>query len=289
MKRIALGKGLESLIPGASISDEEIAQGNRRIVEIPLRELKPSPFQPRQAFDPARLAELVESIKESGLIQPLVVRKSGDAYELIVGERRLKAIEKLNWETAPALVIDEISNEKVMEMALIENIQRENLNPVEEANAYYRLITECNISQADVAARVGKDRSSVANSIRLLALPEKVKNFIIEGKLSAGHARAILAIEGESERIALAERSAAEKLSVRELEKIVYSEKPPRKKKKTEPQPPQVQSIEESLKRKFATKVSLNQKRKGGKIIFEYYSNDELNRLLEMFGVMESY
>jgi ParB family chromosome partitioning protein len=289
MKRIALGKGLESLIPGASIADEEAVQGNRRIVEIPIREIKPSPFQPRQAFDQARLAELVESIKESGLIQPLVVRRSGEAYELIVGERRLKAIEKLEWETAPAMIIDSASNEKVMEMALIENIQREDLNPIEEANAYYRLITECNISQSDVAARVGKDRSSVANSIRLLSLPEKVKDLIIEGGLSAGHARALLAVDGDAGKIALAEKCAAEKLSVRELEKIVYSEKPRRKAKKTEPRSPQIESIEESLKRKFATKVSLNQKRKGGRIIIEYYSNDELNRLLEIFGVMESY
>ena len=161
MKRVALGKGLESLIPGASLSEEEIAQGNRRVVEIPLKEIRPNRFQPRQTFDAARLAELVESIKESGLIQPLVVRKSDDAYELIVGERRLRAIEKLSWESAPALILDSVSNEKVMEMALIENIQREDLNPVEEANSYYRLITECNISQADLAARVGKDRSSV--------------------------------------------------------------------------------------------------------------------------------
>lgn len=291
MKRIALGKGLEALIPGAASRENDTSEelSAKNIFDLPVEKIKPSPFQPRQAFDPAKLAELVESIKEGGLIQPLVVRKSGDDYELIVGERRLKAMEKLGWETAPAVIIDSASNETVMEMALIENIQREDLNPLEEASAYYRLITECNISQSDVAARVGKDRSSVANSIRLLSLPDKVKNLLIGGRLSAGHARALLAIDNDEEKIALAEKFAADGLSVRELERTVYSEKPRRKSKKAALKSPQVESIEESLKRKFATRVSINQRRKGGKIVFEYYSDDELNRLLEIFGVLENY
>ena len=291
MKRIALGKGLEALIPGASSQENETPgdETTKNIFDIPIAKIKPNRFQPRQLFDPARLAELVESIKESGLIQPLVVRKSGDIYELIVGERRLKAIEKLGWETAPAVIIDSPSNRTVMELAIIENIQREDLNPIEEANAYYRLITECNISQAEVAAKVGRDRSSVANSIRLLSLPDKVKALIVDGKISAGHARALLAIDNDEEKIALAEKFAEDGLSVRELEKLVYSDKPRKKDKKTTLKSPQIESIEESLKRKFATRVSVNQKRKGGKIIIEYYSNDELNRLLELFGVLENY
>ncbi len=231
----------------------------------------------------------MESIKESGLIQPLVLRKSNDHYEIIVGERRLKAIEKLGWETAPAVIIESATNETVMEMALIENIQREDLNPIEEASAYYRLMTECNISKADVATKVGKDRSSVANSIRLLSLPGRVKELIIAGKISAGHARALLAIDNDAEKISLAEKFASDGLSVRELEKLVYGEKPRQKLKKTVSRSPQIESIEESLKRKFATKVSINQKRKGGRIIIEYYSDDELNRLLEFFGVLENY
>jgi len=291
MKRIALGKGLEALIPGAASQENDTSEGvSAKIIhDIPIEKLKPNPFQPRRAFDPTRLAELVESIKESGLIQPLVVRKSGDGYEVIVGERRLKAIEKLGWETAPAVIIESPSNETVMEMALIENIQREDLNPIEEANAYHRLITECNISQADVATRVGKNRSSVANSIRLLSLPDRVKELIVEGKLSAGHARALLAIDNDAEKISLAEKFASDGLSVRELERLVYTEKPLQKTKKSVLRSPQIESIEESLKRKFATKVSINQKRKGGRIIIEYYSDDELNRLLELFGVLENY
>ncbi|UCE66211.1 MAG: ParB/RepB/Spo0J family partition protein [Candidatus Zixiibacteriota bacterium] len=291
MKRIALGKGLEALIPGAISKEDDTSEGasTKKIFDIPVEKIKPNPFQPRQVFDAGRLAELVESIKEGGLIQPLVVRKSGDDYQLIVGERRLRAMEKLGWETAPAVIIESPSNETVMEMALIENIQREDLNPIEEASAYYKLITECNISQADVATRVGKDRSSVANSIRLLSLPDRVKNLIIEGRLSAGHARALLAIDNDAEKISLAEKFAADGLSVRELEKLVYTEKSRQKSKKAVSRPPQLESIEESLKRKFATRVSINQKRKGGKIIIEYYSDDELNRLLEIFGVLENY
>lgn len=291
MKRIALGKGLEALIPGATTSENVTTDVklSKSIVDLPLDRIRPNPFQPRQVFDPSRLAELVESIKESGLIQPLVVRKVDEEYELVVGERRLKALEKLDWVTAPSLVIDSVSNEAVMEMALIENIQREDLNPIEEAGAYYRLITECNISQADVAAKVGKDRSSVANSIRLLSLPDRVKEFLISGKLSAGHARALLAIDNDDEKIALAEKFVAEGLPVRELERLVYKDKPRRKTKKEPSKSAQVESIEESLKRKFATKVSINQKRKGGRIVIEYYSDDELNRLLEMFGVLENY
>ncbi len=291
MKRVALGKGLEALIPGAASSENDTSEGvsTKNIFDIPVEKIKPNPFQPRQVFDAAKLAELVESIKESGLIQPLVVRKSGSDYELIVGERRLKALEKLGWETAPALIIESAGNETVMEMALIENIQREDLNSIEEASAYYRLITECNISQTDVATRVGKDRSSVANSIRLLSLPDRVKNLIIDGRLSAGHARALLAIDNDAEKISLAEKFAADGLSVRELEKLVYAEKPRQKSKKTLLRSPQVESIEESLKRKFATRVSISQKRKGGRIIIEYYSDDELNRLLEIFGVLENY
>jgi ParB family chromosome partitioning protein len=291
MKRIALGKGLEALIPGAVSTENVTSDGklSRSIIDLPLDRIKPNPFQPRQTFDQTKLAELVESIKESGLIQPLVVRKVGEEYELVVGERRLKALEKLDWVTAPSLIIDSASNETVMEMALIENIQREDLNPIEEASAYYRLITECNISQADVAARVGKDRSSVANSIRLLSLPDRVKEFLINGKLSAGHARALLAIDNDDEKVALAEKFITEGLPVRELEKIAYADKPRRKSKKEILKSAQVESIEESLKRKFATKVSINQKRKGGRIVIEYYSDDELNRLLEMFGVLENF
>ncbi len=293
MKRLALGKGLEALIPGATAPDDKDvisdSPGQRVILEIPIEKIKASPFQPRQAFDSGKLAELAESIKERGVIQPVVVRPVNDTYELIAGERRLKAIQKLGRRTIPAIVIKSIDNETAMEMALIENLQREDLNPIEEASGYHRLITECKLSQADVAARVGKDRSSIANAIRLLSLPGELRNMLIDGSISAGHARALLAITANSEKISLAKRVAKEDLSVRHLERLVYADKTIRKLRPARQRSAQIASIEESLKRKLATKVTITQKRKGGRITIEYYSVDELNRLLELFGVMESF
>ncbi len=293
MKRLALGKGLEALIPGATAPDEKTVTSDlseqRVILEIPLEKIKTSPFQPRQAFDPGKLAELAESIKERGVIQPVVVRPLNDTYELIAGERRLKAVQKLSWRTIPAVVIESVDNETAMELSLIENLQREDLNAIEEASGYHRLITECNLSQADVAARVGKDRSSVANAIRLLSLPRELQNMLIDGTISAGHGRALLAIPANPEKISLAQRVAKEDLSVRQLERLVYADKAIRKPRPPRQRSAQIASIEESLKRKLATKVTITQKRKGGKITIEYYSVDELNRLLEFFGVMESF
>jgi ParB family chromosome partitioning protein len=292
MKRLALGRGLEALIPDATAGDEKdvtIDTSSNQVRAIPLEQIKPGPFQPRRTFDPAGLAELAESIKERGMIQPIVVRAVDDTFELVAGERRLRAVEKLGWESIPSLVLDAIDNEAAMEIALIENLQREDLNPVEEASAFNRLMTECNLSQADVAARVGKDRSSVANSLRLLSLPEKIKEMLIEGSLTSGHARALLALPGDSEKIEMAARVAKEDLSVRQLEKIVYRDDKTIRARKPKPRPAQIASIEESLKRKLGTRVSITQKRKGGKITIEYYSDDELNRLLELFGVMEGF
>lgn len=293
MKRLALGKGLEALIPGVATPDKNNVTSDsprqKVLMEIPIDKIKTSPFQPRQAFDPGKLAELAESIKERGVIQPVIVRPVNDSYELIAGERRLKAVRKLDWRTIPAIVVESADNETAMELALIENLQREDLNPVEEASGYHRLITECGLSQADVAARVGRDRSSVANAIRLLSLPGEVQNMLIDGSISAGHARAILAIPSDSDKISLARRVVKEDFSVRHLESIVYADKAIRKKRTPRQRSAQIASIEESLKRKLATKVTITQKRKGGKITIEYYSMDELNRLLEFFGVMESF
>ncbi len=292
MKRMVLGRGLEALIPGAGASgaEEDTSSHSRHgvIFEIPISEIKPNPFQPRQVFDQAKLAELAESIRERGVIQPVVVRATENGYELIVGERRLKAVEKLGMPSIPAVVYDSTSNEESMELALIENIQRENLNAIEEATAYRRLMTECNLTQADVAGRVGKDRSSVANSLRLLSLPEVIQGMVNDGRLSAGQARTLLALQTDTEKIALAEKAIAEGLNVRELEKLVYNNKPARKLKLAESRSAQVVSVEEVLKRKFGTKVSINQKKKGGKIIFEYYTNDDLNRILDLFGAIET-
>jgi ParB family transcriptional regulator, chromosome partitioning protein len=286
MKRV-LGKGIEALIPGAASAESDTPQpaSLNLIREIPLVNITPSPFQPRINFDSVKLGELAQSIETRGVIQPIVVRSMGDKYELIVGERRLRAFELLGRASIPAIICEAISNEEAMELTLIENIQREDLNPVEEAQAYYRLMTECNLSQMDVAAKVGKERSSIANTIRLLSLPQEILNLLSDSKLSAGHARALLACQGDDEKIALAQKVILDDLSVRDLEKLVYADKTPRKGSRVRLRSPQVQSLEESLKRQLGTKVFLTQRKKGGRITIEYYSNDELERLLALLGV----
>jgi len=290
MKRV-LGKGLEALIPGAGASDDkrvvtEIA-GLNVIREIPLAKIKPSPFQPRLKFDEAGLAELARSIEVRGVIQPVVVRTFDDGYQLIVGERRLRAVEKLGRPTIPAVVYDIISNEEAMELTLIENIQREDLNPVEEAKAYYRLMTECNLSAAEVAGKVGKERSTVANAVRLLTLPEEIVQMIYAGSLSAGHARTLLAVANDNEKIALAKKVIAGMLSVRDLERAVYADKRIKRVHghKTKIHSVDIIAVEDLLRRKLGTKVEIRPGRKGGKIYIEYYSNEELERLLEILGL----
>jgi ParB family chromosome partitioning protein len=290
MKRV-LGKGLEALIPGAGSDERDVTESPKLNVihDLPLEKIKASPFQPRTNFDRASLDELSLSIGERGVIQPVVVRPVGDTYELIAGERRLRAVELLGKKTIPAIIYDTISNQEAMELALIENIQRQDLNPIEEAGAYHRLMTECSLSQNDIAARVGKERSSIANAIRLLSLPNEIKEMISDGKISAGHARAILAISSDIEKLALAQRTALDGLSVRELEKLVYADKAPRKARRTKLRSAQVVALEEELKKALGTKVMLNQRRKGGRITIEYYSNDELDRLLELFGIKDNF
>ena len=286
MKRV-LGRGLEALIPS---TEEQAVQdtGELNLIrELPLKSIKPSPFQPRTNFDNVKLYELAQSIEARGVIQPIVVRAVGDQYELIVGERRLRAMEILGRPTVPAVICESVSNEEAMELTLIENVQRADLNPVEEAQAYYRLMTECNLAQTEVAAKVGKERSSVANSIRLLTLPKEILDLVSNEKLSAGHARALLAVTSDPQRVALANRVVAEEMSVRDLEKIVYADKTSKRQSRVRLRSPQVAAIEEELKRHLGTKVILTQRRKGGRITIEYYSSDELERLLTLLGVQK--
>jgi ParB family chromosome partitioning protein len=309
MKKV-LGRGLEALIPtgaasatgaagvmgtmDASYNKADVTDlSNPNVIrEIPIARIKPSPFQPRLKFDEAGLNELAQSIETRGVIQPVVVRAAGDSYELIVGERRLRAVERLGRPTIPAVVFDGISNEEAMELTLIENIQREDLNPIEEARAYYRLMTECNLTQEVVAAKVGKNRATVGNAVRLLSLPEEILQMIYAGSLSAGHARALLAVAGDAEKIALAQKVIAGIMSVRDLERAVYSEKSEEGGRrvslgKGKIRPVEVVALEDKLKRVLGTKVQLTLRRKGGRIMIEYYSNDELDRLLGMFGVKD--
>jgi ParB family chromosome partitioning protein len=235
------------------------------------------------------IEELARSIEARGVIQPIVVRVINDSYELIVGERRLRAVESLGRTTIPAVIHEGASNEEAMELTLIENIQREDLNAIEEAQAYYRLMKDCNLSAPEVASKVGKDRSTVANAVRLLTLPEEIVKMIYAGQLSAGHARTLLAVPDDNEKIALAQKVSLGMLSVRELERAVYSERPDKRPKAPEKRvrirPIEIIALEEKLKRTLGTKVQLKHKGRGGRIIVEYYSNDELDRLLAIFGV----
>lgn len=281
MKRLALGRGLDALIPASD------AQSRNDIFEIELSRIKTNPNQPRKYFDDNKLKELAESIKQKGLIQPVIVRREGEDYELIIGERRLRAVKYLNLDRVPALVYDQVTKREIMELALIENIQRENLNPIEEAEAFRVLLQEYGLSQEDLAMQIGKDRSSIANSLRLLTLPQKVRHMVIEKRLSAGAARVILAVPGEKEKIELAEKAIKEGYSVRELEKIVYGDGKKRSAHRAAVKSPHLLSIEEGLKKKLQTKVAITPRRRGGRIVIDYFDNDSLSRILERLNYLE--
>ena len=281
MKRVALGRGLDALIPAGN------EQSKNDIFEIELARIKTNPNQPRKYFDDDKLKELAESIKQKGLIQPVIVRREGEDYELIIGERRLRAVKYLNLEKVPALVYDQVTRRDIMELALIENIQRENLNPIEEAEAFRVLLQEYGLSQEDLASQVGKDRSSIANALRLLTLPQKVRHMVVERKLSAGAARVILAVPGEKEKIELAEKAIKEGYSVRELEKIVYGDGKKRSARRMVVKSPHLLSIEEGLKKRLQTKVAITPRKKGGRITIDYYDNDGLSRILERLNYLE--
>jgi len=278
-----LGRGLEALL--GPTREEAEREGN--LVELPIKDIRPNPFQPRQDVDPAALEELVSSIKQAGLLQPVVVRRAngGGGYELIAGERRLRACQQLGWERIPA-VQREADDRTLLTLALIENLQRDDLSPVDEARGYDRLIAEFSLAQQDVADAVGRDRSTVANALRLLKLPVAVLQMLHEGQLSVGHARALLAIEDPKLATNLAREAVAQGLSVREVEDRVRGgrapERRPRMKRGVGPAP-EVRSVEDALRRRLGTDVRVSLRAKGkGQIHVAFYSNDDLARVLEL-------
>ncbi len=294
VKRGGLGKGLDSLIPEpkkakpavpkqtSQDKDKEEAKGGEFIVSI--NKVEPNREQPRKAFEEDALYELSDSIKQFGVLQPLLVQKKKDYYEIIAGERRWRAAKMAGIKEIP-VIVKEYTEQEVLEIALIENIQRENLNPIEEAMAFKQLLTVYNLKQDEVAERVSKSRTAVTNSMRLLKLSEKVQQMVIDDMISTGHARALLAIDNEEQQYALAIRIFDEKLSVREIEKIIKELKNPKKKveKRIVENSFIYQDLEEKMKAVIGTKVSINQKAKGkGKIEIEYYSDEELERIYEM-------
>ncbi|MDA8422477.1 MAG: ParB/RepB/Spo0J family partition protein [Nitrospiraceae bacterium] len=281
MQKQALGKGLGALIPDLSVLDdrEKKALG---ISEIELDKIIPNDYQPRKVFDDEKLKELAASIKEQGVIQPIIVHKAGGGFQLIAGERRWRASRLAGLKTIPALV-KEATKRELLEMALIENIQREDLNPLEAAEAYKRLQDEFKLTQEDLARRVGKERSTVTNFLRLLGLPKELKHDLSSGALSMGHAKALLSLDRVRDQLQAAASIVKKGLSVREAEALAHGLKNPPKEKKTRPNQ-ELKSVEEKLKKSLGTKVSITSKSKGGRIVIEYYSPEELDRILEKIG-----
>ncbi|MGD0152774.1 MAG: ParB/RepB/Spo0J family partition protein [Thermacetogeniaceae bacterium] len=282
MKNKGLGRGLRALIPEA----ETPVEG--KYVEIPVGRIEPAPFQARQEFDEDALAELTASIAEHGVMQPVVVRPlAGERYQLIIGERRWRASQRAGLEKIPAVVRD-VDDLTSSEMMLVENLQREDLSPLEEANAYKRLAEEFQLTQEEIAHRVGKSRSFIANSLRLLQLSGEILDLLNRGLLSAGHAKVLLGLEGPARQNSLAQQIVARRLSVRETEKAAQ-----RLQQATNPRTPlaaakknrdvEFDSLEERLRQLLGTKVKISTGRQGGRIEIDYYSKDELNRLLEWF------
>lgn len=279
MSRQALGRGLRALIPQA----EEA--GHEEIRQIQVSEVHPNPYQPRRSFDEESLGELAASIREKGVLQPVTVRQKGQVFELVAGERRWRAAQLAGLSVIPA-VIRQLSDREVMEIALIENLQREDLNPIEEAEAYEVLMREFDLTQEEVAKAVGKGRPTVANRLRLLRLPDAVREWVAGGQLSAGHAK-ILVVMDEEQATEIGRRCVVEGWSVRELEEFLEvgvktsggrRQKQPEVRRKN----PLIRELEERLQGALGTKVKVKDRKGKGKIEVEYYSTEELNRILEV-------
>jgi ParB family chromosome partitioning protein len=280
VSRQALGRGLKALIPQAE------AERGEEIKHIPVEAVEPNPYQPRRHFDEEGLAELAASIKEKGVLQPITVREKNGTFELVAGERRWRAAQIAGLSEIPA-VVRELADREVMEIALIENLQREDLNPIEEAEAYAVLMEEFSLTQEEVAQAVGKGRPTVANRLRLLRLPDVVKGWIAEGRLSAGHAKILVVMDGQLAE-ELARRCVEEGWSVRQLEEYLETDQGKRRKARrfraSGASSPIIREVEERLQQVLATKVRIKDRDGKGRIEVEYYSTEELNRILDVIG-----
>ncbi len=279
MKKEVLGRGLEALL---SADLKESVSETERIKELDLKDIEANPNQPREHFNDEHLGELADSIKKHGVLQPVVVRRVGGKYQLVVGERRFRASKLAGRQTIPAIVRD-IDDDDSLKFAMLENLQREDLTPVEEARGYAALRDEFGLSVKDVAGMLGKDRSTVANTLRLLKLPARVIELLEQGKLTAGHARAILSIEGEAGQVEWAERVVSQGFTVRDIEEVAPAKK--ERKKKRRQADPQLAAVEERAEIRFGTRVKITPRRRGGVIAIEYYSTEELEGILEKMGV----
>ena len=289
-----LGKGLDSLIPTNVMMESEVKHSTVSTASSPeeekdgtlmvkLSKVEPNREQPRKNFDEDSLQELAESLKQFGMLQPILVQNRGDYYEIIAGERRWRAAKIAGLKEVP-VIVRELTDQEIVEISLIENIQREDLNPIEEAQAYKRLLTELHLKQDEVAERVSKSRTAVTNSMRLLKLCDEVQKMVVDDMISTGHARALISIEDPEEQYLIAQKIFDEKLSVREVEKLVKDLHKPPKPPKEENKTLQAiyQEISERLKQSLSTKVSVSAKQNGaGKIEIEFYNHEDLERLLE--------
>ena len=279
-KKTTLGKGLNALFPDiGSVMEEEDKTGVATRLDIKV--IHPNPYQPRKIFDPEKIEELAVSIRSSGIIQPLAVRKGSDGYALIAGERRLQAAIKAGLKEVPVIIKD-VPDDQALILSLIENLQRENLNPLEEAEGYQRLIEDFKLLQETVGEVVGKNRSTITNALRLLKLPEEIKKDLSLGKISPGHARAILVLDNNVKRLMLHREIIKRELSVRQTEKLVKHWKEGKQLPAPRKEPIEIKSIRENLQRALGTQVKIFRKGKQGKIEIFFFSDDDLERILEI-------
>lgn len=276
-KRKALGRGLSALFPESSMIDDE-----RGFFYCPVESITPNPLQPRQDFSDSELSELANSIKEKGVIQPILLTKTKDGFQLIAGERRWRAAQKAGVQKIPAWVRD-VSPAESLELALIENIQRKDLNPIEEAMAYQEMIQKSSLTQESLSKRIGKERSTITNLLRLLKLPDFIQKDIVDGELTSGHARVLAGINSQASQKILRDIIIKKALSVRQTESL--AKKMPQPNRKEEPSPEKdyyIESLAKDIENSLGTKVSIKMTGKKGKIIIDFYSNDELERLLSI-------
>jgi ParB family chromosome partitioning protein len=274
MAKRALGKGLGALFPKEDLKKD--------VITLPMSSIKPNPYQPREDYPDIEITGLIESIKSKGIIQPIVVRKSGKVYELVCGERRYRAAKKAGLQRIPS-VIKELTDREVLELALIENLQRKDLNPIEEAKAYNRLVVEFGLTQLEIAKVIGKERSTVANRLRLLKLPPSVQAMVMREEISEGHARVLLALENESSMLAMANEIKHKKLSVRQIEQLMRRRGETNK--KTSKKDLFTTEAERILREKFGTRCTIQKQGKSGKLVIEFYSQEDLARIFDILSI----
>lgn len=282
MLKKGLGRGLGALIPFDSLEEKE--NPGAGVAEIPINDISAGRFQPRKTFLEEKMGGMIASIKEKGVLQPIIVQKKKNGYELVAGERRWRAAQAAGLKKIPSIIMN-LSDMETLEVALIENIHRQDLNPMEEANVYHRLGSEFSLTQEEISKRVGKDRSSVANFLRLLKLPPEIKKDIVEERLTMGHARALLPLPNPHEQMRLRNLILQKGLSVREVEDKIKNLRPGNSKPQKVVKNLHLKTIEDDMKKALGTKVSLVQSKKGGKIVIHYHSDEELERIMEFFPV----